>query len=204
MKFFYVLLAALVALPLTVSGSLAQDSYRVKPGDVVRVEVLEDTSLNRDALVLPDGRISLPQAGTVTAAGRNLDEIQADIATRLAPNFAAPPTVFVTLNQLAAPAATASAAAAATIDVFIMGEAAKPGKYQVAPGSTLLQVIAETGGFSKFAATKRVQLHRIDRAGAEQVYNFNYDAIERGVAKGGATVLSDGDVIVVPQRRLFE
>lgn len=199
--FFAAILAVLVAWPLTVTGAAAQDTYLVKPGDVVRIEVLEDGNLNRDALVLPDGRISLPLAGTLPAAGRSIDQIQADITTRLGPNFASPPTVFVTLNQVALPR---EADLLPTIDVFMVGEAAKPGKYAIAPGTTLLQFIAEAGGFSRFAATKRVQLRRIDRSGSEQVFNFNYNAIERGAAPGGSTIITDGDVIVVPQRRLFE
>ena len=39
--------------------------------------------------------------------------------------------------------------------------------------------------------------------GSEQVYNYNYDAILAG-GSGGTTRLQDGDVIIIPQRRLFE
>jgi polysaccharide export outer membrane protein len=60
------------------------------------------------------------------------------------------------------------------------------------------------GGFTRFAATKRVQLRRTDANGAETIYPLNYDAIEAGTSPNGAAVLVDGDVIMVPQRRLFE
>ena len=84
-----------------------------------------------------------------------------------------------------------------------MGEAAKSGKISVAPGTTMLQMFAEMGGFSKFAATKRIQLRRADKAsGTEKVYSFNYKDIESGTTKAG--ILMDGDVILVPQRKLFE
>ena len=79
----------------------AQDDYRLQPGDVLRIEVLEDQTLNREALVLPDGSISLPLAGMVQAGGRNINSVQSDIAAKLAPNFAAPPTVFVGISRLA-------------------------------------------------------------------------------------------------------
>jgi len=36
------------------------------------------------------------------------------------------------------------------------------------------------------------------------IYNVNYDAIEAGQGSQGSITLRDGDVIVVPQRRLFE
>ena len=38
--------------------------YQIRAGDTLRIEVLEDSSLNRTVLVAPDGRISMPQAGT--------------------------------------------------------------------------------------------------------------------------------------------
>jgi polysaccharide biosynthesis/export protein len=87
----------------------------------------------------------------------------------------------------------------------VVGEAAKSGKIGVAPGTTVLQFFAEMGGFSKFAATKRIQLRRTDaKTGEETIYNLNYDAIEAGSSGAGSTTLADGDVIVVPQRKLFE
>ena len=195
-----------MGLALGAFPALAQDGYRIKPGDVLSIEVLEDPNLNRSTLVLPDGRISLPLAGTVMAGGRTVEQIQAEITQKLGPNFAAPPNVYVGINALAAPVAPVARgpAVAPTIDVYVMGEAAKPGKFAVAPGTTLLQFLAESGGFSKFAATKRIQLRRVDAAGVEQVYTVDYRALESGAASGGSTVLSDGDVVIVPQRRLFE
>ena len=83
--------------------------------------------------------------------------------------------------------------------VYIMGEAGKPGKHEMDPGSTVLPAFAEMGGFSKFAATQRVQLRR----GATS-YKLNYDQIEAGTSNAGETTLKDGDVIVIPQRKLFE
>lgn len=200
MKFLYVLLAAVLAVPFGAAPAPAQDSYRVKSGDIVRIEVLEDANLNRDALVLPDGRISLPLAGTVQAAGRSIEEIQQDVTSRLSPNFAAQPTVFVTLNQLAPPALAATGpVTAATIGIFLMGESANPGRLEVEPGSTVLQVLAQSGGFSPFAAKKRIQLRR-----GGQVYAFDYTAVEKAGGTGFDTVVQEGDVIVIPTRRLFE
>ncbi len=90
------------------------------------------------------------------------------------------------------------------MDVYVLGAANTPGKVDVKPGATLLQALAQAGGLSPFAAKKRVQLRRVDKSGAEQVYKFDLDAIERGAAGGGATRLMSGDVIVIPQRKLFE
>lgn len=188
-------------LSLPNGAAFAQEGYRVRSGDILRVEVLEDPSLNRSVLVAPDGRITLPMAGGISAGGRSLDVIQNDLATRLAPNFAAAPTVYVALERQKdiLPQLGGAPAAPPTIDIYVVGEAARPGKLQVSPGTTVLQLFAQMGGFTKFAATKRIQLRRGDSN-----FLLNYKAIEAGSNKGGATVLSNGDVIVVPQRHLFE
>jgi polysaccharide export outer membrane protein len=204
MRSIIALAAALFVAPLlTTPRALAQEAYLVRPGDVLRIEVIEDPSLNRQVLVPPDGRIAMPLAGSVQAGGRAVDQVQADLIGRLAPNFAAAPSVTVSIDRLAEPRATAPAAPA-TVDIYVLGQVAQSGRVAVAPGTTLLQLFAEMGGFSPFAATKRIQLRRTDRSGVEKVFVINYDAIEQGTSQNGATVLQDGDVIVVPQRRLFE
>ena len=189
----------LVLLSLPVQAQ-AQDSYNIQPGDVLRIEVLEDPSLNRDALVLPDGRVSLPLAGLIQAGGRSIDSVQAEIAGRLAPNCAAAPSVFVGIAQLSQAAALGAGglAGADTISIFLMGEATSPGKIEVEPGSTILQALAQAGGVTNFAATKRLQLRR-----AGKVYQLNYKALETG-GSGFDSAVAEGDVIFIPQRRLFE
>ena len=192
---------AVAAIAMLTGPVAAQDDYRLGPGDTLRVEVLEDPSLNRTVLVAPDGRIALPLAGGVSAAGRSLESVQADIAAKLGPNFATAPNVYVALERQreARPATGGGSAALAGVEIFVMGEAAKPGRLEVTRGTTVLQLFAQMGGFTKFAATKRIQLRR-----GGQIWNLNYKAIEAGTSDAGATVLADGDVIVVPQRKLFE
>lgn len=203
------LILAITLLPVFATIGQAQESYRIKPGDIIRIEVLEDSSINRDALVLPDGRVSVPLAGTVQAGGRTLSQVKNSIITELSPNFASAPTVFVSLARLAEPEFTfpgagADADAEDTISIYVLGQVANPGKVEIAEGTTLLQMLAEIGGFSRFAAKKRVQLRRRDSTGKERVYNVNYKSILAGTSNIGMTVMAPGDVIIVPERRLFE
>ena len=74
-----------------------------------------------------------------------------------------------------------------------------PGKFAVVPGTTILQFLAEIGGFTEFAAVKRIQIRR-----GSAVYTVNYQAIEAGTDTSAQMVMKTGDVIIVPQRRLFE
>lgn len=187
------------------SFAAAQDGYRVQPGDRLAIEVLEDASLSRQVLVLPDGSISFPLAGAVRASGRTTNTIEQSLASALAPNFAATPTVFVSVAALRPVDDVAAAPTGDLIDIFFMGEVSNRGMAELDRGTTLLQALAQAGGFTKFAATRRIQLRRTDpQTGTDVVFLFNYRAIENGGSISGNTILSDGDVIVVPQRRLFE
>ena len=205
MTSFRFLIAALTALCIAAATTAtAQQAYRVKPGDVLRIEVVEDSTLNRTVLVAPDGRITVPGAGSITAGGQSVDQIMATLTTQLAPNFANTPNVFVGLEALApvpprAPPAPVVKAPDPVVNIFVIGEAAKAGKIPVAPGTTLLQAFAEFGGFTNFAATGRIQLRR-----GTTIYPINYDAILSGQSPNGQATVAEGDVIVIPQRGLFE
>ncbi len=187
-------LALLAAAPM----ALAQGAgYRIQPGDQLAVTVLEDETLNRQTLVLPDGRISVPLAGSVEAAGQTVETVERTIADRLASNFAVRPNVFVsvvTVNE-----------EGETFPIYVLGRVGEPGVREVESGTTLLQAISLAGGFDRFAATKRIQLRRMDsQTGQEQLYVFNYNAVERGAGIEAMITLREGDVVLVPERRLFE
>ena len=197
-----------LALCATLFATLAaaQSAYQIQPGDTLTVEVLEDPTLNRSVLVLPDGTVSFPFAGSVSAGGRTAGQVEDAITSGIASNFASEPNVFVTVQSLRPRvASTGAASSGRVVDVFMMGEIASPGGKQLKRGTTLIQALATTGGFTKFAATKRILLRRTNpRTGEQTVSLINYKAIADGAAVGNDVVLLDGDVIIVPERRLFE
>ena len=199
------LLTAFLFLVGLSGAALAQSSYRIQPGDTLQVEVLEDPNLNRTVLVLPDGSFSFPLAGSVAAGGRSVDAVAASLASTLAGNFAVPPTVLVSVATLSQGfSGGGSAKGSRMMDVFILGEVNAPGRKEIKPGTTLLQFLAEAGGLSRFAADKRIQLRRADKNGQETVYLFNYRTMGGENSISGTTVLKSGDVVFVPERRLFE
>lgn len=191
------ILAAIATMIAFTAAASAQSGYMIRSGDTLQIEVLEDTGLNRSALVLPGGTISFPFAGSVAAAGRTAGDVAADLASRLASNFAATPNVFVSVSQVGAP--SVSSYVARTTDIYVTGEIAKPGKLEGARGITILQAIAQGGGLTKFAAAKRIQLRR-----GNKIYPYNYMTNGGSGSIPGSTVLAPGDVVVVPQRTLFE
>lgn len=196
-------LAIIACVAATVA--FAQSQYNIRSGDTLAVEVLEDPSLNRSLLVLPNGTITFPFAGSVQAGGQSPDAVAGAIASRISSNFASEPTVFVTVQSLRPRVEAQAPQIGPTIDVYMLGEIGAPGLKQIERGTTVLQVLATSGGFTRFAATKRILLRRSNISTGEQTVSLiNYKAIASGTSVGSDIVLADGDVIIVPERRLFE
>src|SRR5690606_19632571 len=74
-------LLALIASP----AALAQSEYHLQPGDSVQIWVEQYADMSRLVTLAPDGRISLPLVGSVTADGLTLEELQATLTTKLQP-----------------------------------------------------------------------------------------------------------------------
>ena len=197
------LVAALILI-LSVAGlaqaqTEAAGDYTLAPGDQLDISVLEDPSLNRQVLVRPDGKISMPLAGTIEAAGRTPEEVQSLIRQRLAKDFIEPPTVTVSLLALGLEEDILLPA------FYVLGEVAQPGRFAFEEEKpvTVLQALALAGGPGVFAARKRIQIRRYGAEGsALQV--FNYDAVEDGEELPPPLFLQDGDVVIVPERGIFE
>ena len=197
-KTFFRFFAAILTVLAFTASATAQSSYKIRTGDTLQIEVLEDTNLNRSALVLPGGSISFPFVGSISVAGRTVGDVANALATGLSRNFASTPNVFVSVAEVGVPA-VGRVAAPRTTDIYVTGQIANPGKLEATPGITVLQAIAQAGGLTKFAAAKRIQLRRGDK-----IYPYNYETNGGAGSIPGSTRLAPGDVIVVPERKLFE
>lgn len=198
------------------SSLIWASDYTLRAGDKLRIEVVQDQDLNRTVLVLPDGSFTFPMVGRVSAKGHSVAGVQATLRDGLAPMYASAPDVYVSVTALAqqprkpqvrtrvSPAKAPAVNRKIRIAVYAMGELHKPGRLEVAPGTTLLQFIAQAGGLTPFAADKRLRVQRKDKqTGRTLVLTVNM----RSVMAGGASPiqeLAEGDVIIVPERRLFE
>lgn len=205
------LLVVTLWMCLVATVAVAQTNYLIRPGDSLQVEVLEDPSLNRTVVVLPDGRFSFPFAGTIRAGGRTLTQVERGLTAAIASNFAVDPNVFVSIARLreVVPQAQIEAEAAPeaepTMSVFFIGEIASPGEKSLSLGTTFLQSLASSGGFTNFAAQKRIQVRRTNpTTQAQQRLVVNYKDLARGRGEAVDFPLQEGDVILVPERRLFE
>ena len=194
-------IVAVISL-LVVAAITAQGVYAIQPGDSMRAEVIENASLDGVVLVTPDGMSGFPFADSIAAAARTPEQITSAINTRLELNFSTAPDVDVAVRSIAVMAS--DQAQSETIDVFLLGEVNSPGQRSVDRGISILQFLSTSGGFTKFAATKRIQIRRRGSDGRELLIMLNYHALSRGARLDTSILLHDGDVVLVPERRLFE
>lgn len=195
-------LAALtLALALIAPLVAAQEpqAYELRAGDTIEVSVLEDPSLGRTVLVRPDGRVSVPLAGAVLAAGRTPEQLAAALARALARDFVEPPTVTVSLVGLSPDEEDEEGIGT----IYIVGQVSRPGPFEVELPINVLQALALSGGPGPFAARSRIQVRRAADNGATAAL-FDYEAVEDGLVPMDAWMLRDGDTIVVPERGFFE
>ena len=187
----------------------AQDGelYQLVPGDVLEVTVLEDPDLGRQLLVRPDGRVSMPLAGTVLAEGRTPEQVQATIRARLGRNFVEPPTVTVAVVSVQENVVEEEVEEIVLNDVYVLGEVARPGRfeYQDDEPLTVLQALSLAGGVGPFAAIKRIQVREVVD-GIEKVRLFNYEAVQEGASVSAADFepLTDGAILIIPERGFLE
>lgn len=193
-------------------GSAQAGTYRLKAGDTLDVNVWQDQKLNRQVLVGPDGYISFPLAGNLRAGGKTADAVEAELEARLQKQYVDKIDVTVAIASIKEippppepPAPPAPPPPEKPIDpsFYATGEVAKPGQFYFKVQTSLIQGIAMAGGLGPFAADRRIKLRRKEN-GVETLYEFDYDAFISGKDLSGNMRLHSGDVIIVPEKGIFE
>jgi polysaccharide export outer membrane protein len=166
-----------------VSAAALPNDYRLSIGDKLRVEVYREPQLSQSVEVRPDGKITLPLVGDVTASGTTPREL-ADTLTERLREYVTTPVVTVIVAEATPPA------------VYVMGEVNAPGMQPLRTPTTVLQALAMAGGFKEFANTKKIKILRRGEDGAVETLTFNYkDAVE---ARRDPLYLKAGDTVIVP------
>ena len=180
------------------AGASAQT---LKTGDSLSISVLQDPKLDRTVVIDPRGEIAFPLAGHIKARGLTPLGVENILKSKLKDNYKED-NLDVTVALLVSPKEIPEEDLKPKI--FITGEVIRPGSYVVRQPTTLMQAIALAGGIGPFAAKQRIQVRRRGTGGDETIYVFNYRAYEAGDDLEGNIKLHAGDVIMVPERGLFD
>lgn len=125
------------------------EAYRLDTGDVVRIDVFEQTELSRLYRVDDGGFISVPLVGSVAARGLTTSALEREIAQGLAQSYLKDPKVNAEVSSYR--------------PFFILGEVRNSGQFAYVVGMTVETAVAIAGGYSPRANQTKVEIiRRID------------------------------------------
>ncbi len=173
-------------LPASAGATTGHDNtYVIGEADVLSINVWKEADISRSVPVRSDGRISLPLAGEIQAAGQTPLQLEQQIASKLK-NYIAEPEVTVMVQQINSQ------------KFNILGQVAKPGSFPLTNSMTVLDAIALAGGFRDFAKQKSIYVLRQNPGGSETRIPFNYKSVIAGKKSSQNIQLQARDTIVVP------
>lgn len=174
-----------------------KSQYILDAGDKINILVLGYPEFDGTQEVLPDGTISLPFIGSVTASGYTLESLSRELESRLS-------------EWLNYPQITLSISERRAVIVNLMGEVVRPGPIQILDNSlSLSSAISQAGGVKRSANISEVRVTRLLADGRKSSITVNlWDAVWSEELADVATTsvltnqnvkLRDGDEIFIPR-----
>ena len=165
-------------------------AYRFFPGDEVEVTIFSAPELSRTATIGPDGRLALPLIGAVRAADLTAEELRDALVSAYA-------------VHLRMPELTVTPRSYASRQVFVGGEVARPGIYEMPANMDALQAVALAGGFLPSAHRRDVLvLSRTTGVTTVTEVDLSMRAMRNGLPD--ARPLQRYDVVYVPRSRISQ
>jgi polysaccharide biosynthesis/export protein len=168
-----------------VDANAAKHDFVIGAGDVLGINVWKEEQLTRSVPVRSDGRISLPLVGEVQASGRTPRELESELKTKLK-DYVSEPEVTVIVQEIKSQ------------KFNVLGMVMKPGSYPLTNPTTVLDAIAQAGGFRDFAKQKDIYVLRRAADGNQTRLAFNFKEVVKGRNSAQNIALQSNDTIVVP------
>lgn len=163
----------------------APNAYAIGVGDVVEISVWKNPDLSVTVPVRPDGRISVPLLGDIQAAGLTPLALKQSLTDGFK-EYVTAPGVSVVLKEIN------------SRKVYVTGEVAHPGAYDLRPRTKLLQIVALAGGLTPYAKGRVIVLREGGDGQEERRYDIKLDSIVSGRKPADNIVLLPGDTLIVP------
>ena len=176
----------------TVNGAATaaapMDNYIIGPGDSLQIFVRDNPTLSADVPVRPDGRISIPLVQSIVAAGKTPDALATDLEGELA-RYVRTPLVTVIVKSFVG---------AYSQQVRVVGQATTPKAVPYRSGMSLLDVMIDVGGLTKFASGNSAKIARRLPDGTEQTIPVRLGDLMNGNIEANV-VMHPGDILIIPQ-----
>lgn len=187
-----VLVAGCSTAPTVSSSSAATpqsvERYLIGPGDSLEIFVRDNPTLSTTVPVRPDGRISIPLVQSMVAAGKTPEQLAEDLQKDLS-SYVREPLVTVIVKSFVG---------AYSQQVRVVGQATMPKAVPYRSGMSVLDVMIDVGGLTKFAAGNSAKIIRHLPDGSEQTIPVRLGELMDGEIKDNV-VMRPGDILIIPQ-----
>src|SRR5213594_1348758 len=166
------------------SAQTVSTGYVIGSDDVLDITVWNNTGLSRTVPVRPDGKISLPLLDDVQAAGLTPKQLKDDLTRRLV-KYISSPEVSVIVREIH------------SLQVAVIGEVNRPGRYDLKSRASVVDAIALAGGFSPYATRSKMVILRVEGSTIKRI-PCNYNKVVAAEVEPESFFLQPGDTLVVP------
>ncbi len=164
--------------------------YEIGVGDVLDINVWRNPELSLTVPVRPDGKISMPLVGDVTAAGLSASDLSKSLQDSLV-NFIRNPQVTIIVAE--------TISADFNRRVRVTGAVDNPISVAHRDGMTVLDLVLDAGGLNEFALPNRAKLYRKTPEGVKAYSIKLGDILNRGTLDTNYE-LAPSDIITIPER----
>jgi polysaccharide export outer membrane protein len=164
-----------------------QGGFLLGPSDVLKVNVWHNPDLSVEAIVRPDGTITMPLIGDVRASGRTPAEVRDEITNRLK-TYVKDESAIVTV----------AVAAVNSYRFIVSGNVEKPGSYNANHYARVSEAITLAGGPNRFASPAETVIIRSGADGAVRRIPVDDVGILSGKRPEQDLVILPGDTVYVP------
>ncbi|WP_306120554.1 MULTISPECIES: polysaccharide biosynthesis/export family protein [unclassified Roseitalea] len=154
---------------------------RIAANDLLEIDFFDVSELNRTVRVNARGQISMPLIGEVQVTGLTVPELEQRLEQRYGADYLQAPAITVTVKESFGQR------------VLVDGEFGRIGSKQVTSGTTLQQLVAQSGGVTQVANDRAIWIFR-EIGGERLVAQYSLPAIQRGQAEDPR--IYGGDVVV--------
>jgi len=161
------------------------NSYIIGPGDLLAINVLHEPEVSQKVPVRMDGKITMPLIGEIQASGVMPYSLQATIAEKLH-DYIKDAEVTVVVEEVK------------SRQFSVMGEVEHPGSFPLVKPTSVLDGLAQAGGFRDFAKVTKIHVLRRTPQGTTITLPFNYKQVSKGKNDSQNIELQAGDTIIVP------
>jgi protein involved in polysaccharide export with SLBB domain len=176
--------------PSTANAYVADDKYKLRIGDKVSFQIIEDRDVAKSLVVADSGELEVPYLGRMAAVDKSCKQLASEIKGQLERGFYYHASVVLALDS----------ANRVLGHVYVWGQVRNQGPIEVIVNEDLTagKAVLRAGGFGDFANKKRVKVIRPAGHGKEkQVFELNMvEILEDGQTEKDVVLQADDSVIV--------